>query len=456
VSSTPPVAQRLRPELRERMRHGVDVVALAGGGLATVIQTATLAKGVTTPGLAACLLTATIAVCGLLGLGGRARWTPIAYVVLLSLANLIASVLLGLRLGMGTIYILVIALAFLLLSRIWRWVTVGSVLLTPVIVGALFEYGVLERIPVLQPHEGAAWWRILLVGTLAMLCTAAMIGFAVRHLIAGRREIEIALHNEREARRAREQVEIEIARAQRSDLIVELAAEVGANIGAALAVISSRAEALTRELDDEARICLADVLAASSAARSTMRSLTVFAAEAPGGDARCDAALTARTLPQMVRRVLPERIALELATEAGAWVPLSATDLVRILSNLVLNARDAITDAGSIGVHVRRGGGDVTIEVTDDGSGMDEETRSRLFQPFFTTKPIGRGTGLGLATAKILVERAGGELTFVSEHGRGTQFTIRLPEVAAPSGASADDASTERGPHAPIECHLAG
>ena len=452
MTATSPPVQSLRPELRERMRHGVDLVALVGGVLATVLLTAALAKGVTMPGLAACLLTATIAVCGGLGLRGRARWTPIAYVVLLSFANLIASVLLGLRFGMGTIYILVIALAFLLLPRIWRWVTVTSVLITPVIVGALFEYGVLVGLPVFQPHDGVAWRRTLLVGTLAMMCTAAMIGFAVRHLIAGRREIEIALHNEREARRAREQVELEIARAHRSDLIVELAAEVGANIGAALAVISSRAEALTRELDDEARICLADVMAASSAARSTMRSLTVFAAEAPGAHARCDAGLTARTLPQMVRRVIPERIALELATEEGAWIPLSATDLVRILSNLVLNARDAISDAGSIRVHVRRGGGDVTIEVTDDGSGMDEETRARLFQPFFTTKPIGRGTGLGLATAKILVERAGGELSFASEPGRGTQFTIRLPEAAAPAA----DPATERELLAAEEGRLAG
>ena len=127
--------------------------------------------------------------------------------------------------------------------------------------------------------------------------------------------------------------------------------------------------------------------------------------------------------------MVPQRIDLTFSIEDGAWIPLSASDLLRILANLILNARDAIAEAGSIGVEVRRGGGHVTISVTDNGCGMDEAARARLFEPFFTTKPIGRGTGLGLATAKILVERAGGEIEVVSEPGIGTRFTIRLPEV---------------------------
>jgi two-component system NtrC family sensor kinase len=158
----------------------------------------------------------------------------------------------------------------------------------------------------------------------------------------------------------------------------------------------------------------------------------LFSPEASGVEARSDASETVRALPQLVRRTVPQRIALVLSVEDNAWVALSAPDLLRILANLVLNARDAIADVGTIGVHVRRGGGNVMLEVSDTGSGMDEETRARLFQPFFTTKPIGRGTGLGLATAKILVERAGGEIKCVSEPGTGTRFTIRVPEIAAP------------------------
>ena len=63
---------------------------------------------------------------------------------------------------------------------------------------------------------------------------------------------------------------------------------------------------------------------------------------------------------------------------------------------------------------------------------MDEATKAQLFQPFFTTKEVGRGTGLGLATAKVLIERAGGAIRVASQPGRGTQLTIQFPEL--PSG----------------------
>ncbi|MBA3820440.1 MAG: substrate-binding domain-containing protein, partial [Deltaproteobacteria bacterium] len=116
---------------------------------------------------------------------------------------------------------------------------------------------------------------------------------------------------------------------------------------------------------------------------------------------------------------------------ADARVAIATTDLARICANLVLNARDAIAGAGTIAVRVTRELAHVVIEVEDNGAGMDAATLARLFQPFFTTKPVGRGTGLGLATSKILVERAAGLITVVSEVGHGTCFTIRLPLVAS-------------------------
>ena len=87
-----------------------------------------------------------------------------------------------------------------------------------------------------------------------------------------------------------------------------------------------------------------------------------------------------------------------------------------------------VADSGTITLAVKRTTDSVTIDVADNGSGMDAEIHGRLFQPFFTTKPIGRGTGLGLATAKILVENAGGQIVCTSIPTKGTRFTIRLPE----------------------------
>jgi signal transduction histidine kinase len=445
VTASSPSCPSIGPALRDRIRRGLDLIALGGGGLATLIGLPTLATNTTLRAVVTTLVTTAIAACGLFGLRGRASWTPIAYVVLLFSAHVIALASFGFLLGMGTVYILIAALAFTFLSRIWRWAVVLCASITPVVVGALFEAGVLHAPPVFDPGDSGAWGRLLFIGAAAMIGIALIIGSALRHLRAARRQIEVALHHQRESRLAREQIELELARAQRAGLIVELAAEVGGDIGAALAIVSSRAEALMQGLDGDARACLSDVIAASNAARSTMRSLTLFAPEEPAVESLSDASHAARTLSQMMRRAVPQRIELVFSIEDGAWIPLSAGDLLRILANLILNARDAITDTGSIGFLLRRAAGFVTIEVTDDGCGMDETTRAQLFHPFFTTKPLGRGTGLGLATTKILVERAGGEIEFVSEPGRGTTFTIRLPEAVdgqGGEGSSRNDRTT--------------
>ena len=418
---TTPHASELRigPDLRDQIRRGVDLVALFGGLAATLVVMPNTIS----------ILPLTIAACGGVGARFRARWTPVAYILILLVAQFLAMTSFGLLLGMGVVYVLVTCLTFVFLSRAWRWVVVLSMSLTPVIVGILFEYGLPGEAPVFDAHDTKAWTRIVLVAASALIAIALIVDYSVRSLGTARRALENALHNERESRQARERVEVEITRTQRSDLLIELAAEVGASIGAALATISRSAESLTRELDEEARACLADVLVAASAAGSTMRSLTLFVPEAERAEALCDAAQAARGVPQLVRRTLPKSVALEMTIDDHAWVPMSATDLTRILANLVYNARDAISGSGTIALQVRRSEDSVLLEVADDGSGMAPQTLARLFQPFFTTKPIGRGTGLGLATAKILVERAGGVIECASELGQGTRITIRLPRA---------------------------
>ena len=113
----------------------------------------------------------------------------------------------------------------------------------------------------------------------------------------------------------------------------------------------------------------------------------------------------------------------------------------QILLNLVLNARDAMPDGGRITVSTRncalhRGRVGIAhrwveLSVTDTGDGMDAETLERAFEPFFTTKKPGRGNGLGLATARRLVQQQGGTIMAESEPGKGTRVSMRLPRVEA-------------------------
>jgi len=100
--------------------------------------------------------------------------------------------------------------------------------------------------------------------------------------------------------------------------------------------------------------------------------------------------------------------------------------------NLVVNAAHAIGSAdrgrGMIRVSTRLDGAYVVIEVADTGTGVPPEIAERLFDPFFTTKEVGTGTGQGLALVRTLVtDRHGGTITFTTEAGAGTVFTVRLP-----------------------------
>ncbi len=116
----------------------------------------------------------------------------------------------------------------------------------------------------------------------------------------------------------------------------------------------------------------------------------------------------------------------------------------RLLLNLILNARDAMPNGGSITIrlapvkltgHPGFQGRFVLLEVMDTGSGMDRETQRQIFEPFFTTKS--KGTGLGLAVVRQVIDRAGGLIRVESEPGRGTTFRVFFPRVGASTGDTA-------------------
>lgn len=123
-------------------------------------------------------------------------------------------------------------------------------------------------------------------------------------------------------------------------------------------------------------------------------------------------------------------ISLKLFPGQGVGKAELDPDQIRaVLVNLLRNAREACEAGDEILIASRRAGDDVLIQVTDTGSGMDEETSQKVFQPYFSTKK--GGTGLGLAMARRIIEGHGGVLSFTSEPGKGTQFSLRLPVSAS-------------------------
>lgn len=120
------------------------------------------------------------------------------------------------------------------------------------------------------------------------------------------------------------------------------------------------------------------------------------------------------------------RTVLELAE--GLPPVAGGAGLFQVFTNLIANAYDAMEAGGGVlTIRSRRAGEAIVVEVSDTGCGMPPEVLKRLFRPFFTTKPPGRGMGLGLAVCREIVERLCGGIEVVSEPGRGTTFTVSVP-----------------------------
>jgi nitrogen-specific signal transduction histidine kinase/CheY-like chemotaxis protein len=160
--------------------------------------------------------------------------------------------------------------------------------------------------------------------------------------------------------------------------------------------------------------------------------------------------------PLMQRLVGPgSEIRIEL-DPVPKWVRADRTQLIQVLLNLAINARDAMPEGGDLTIRTQRldevpAGGRfnrswssnqaAVLSVSDTGTGIDPAIAARVFEPFFTTKPFGQGTGLGLSVVEGIIAQSGGDLWLDSEPGKGTTFSMALPLVEP---VVADELEVER------------
>jgi PAS domain S-box-containing protein len=205
------------------------------------------------------------------------------------------------------------------------------------------------------------------------------------------------------------------------------------------------------EQPGEVREALVDVVRAAEHCAELTQALLAFSRRTPVETLPLDVKRLIGDVRDLLAPLLPASIRLDTRVERGvAWVEADRTQLQQVLINLIVNARDAMPDGGRLLLIARNchlgaaeaaqlsmatSGACVEMRVQDDGLGMSAEVGNRVFEPFFTTKDVGRGTGLGLATAYGIVQQSGGSISFESAPGRGTTFRVVLP--AARSGAAA-------------------
>jgi CheY-like chemotaxis protein len=187
-----------------------------------------------------------------------------------------------------------------------------------------------------------------------------------------------------------------------------------------------------------------------------LRQVLAFARGVEGKKSPVEIKLLLSEMEQIARDAFPKTIRVRTECGKDLW-PISgySTQLYQVLMNLSINARDAMPKGGQLSlcaenvqlddtssqVHADAvPGAYVLLTVSDTGTGMSRELLDKLFQPFFTTKESGKGTGLGLCTSLEIVRSHGGFLTVKSEVGQGTRFSVYLPALTAATGPAAEPA----------------
>ncbi|HEU4370258.1 MAG TPA: ATP-binding protein, partial [Methylomirabilota bacterium] len=260
------------------------------------------------------------------------------------------------------------------------------------------------------------------------------------------------LRQELDHERARgRRLEEDLREARRLEAVGRLAAGVAHDFSNILAVITGYSELMLKRMDpaDPMRTGAESIRkAAVWGLNLTQHMLTTSrATTSAAGTLDLNAVVTGvvRTLQPLLGEGI--EVVLQLEPQLGR-VNASMGLTEQVLMNLILNARDAMPAGGRVTIETGHvppergpaGRGAVMLRVRDTGCGMDTATLSRAFEPYFTTKPPGKGSGLGLATVFAFVTQSGGHIEAASEVGQGATFTIQLPRVDADEGGGALDA----------------
>jgi signal transduction histidine kinase len=221
--------------------------------------------------------------------------------------------------------------------------------------------------------------------------------------------------------------------AQKLQAVGQLASGVAHDFNNLLAVVLLNATVLQSALalDADQTADLEDIVGAARRGKALVRQLQAFSERSPAPDTPFDLSALVRGLGDLLCRLVQDGIELALETPVPAPVRGDPGELEQVVVNLVMNARDALPAGGVIVIRVDAGD-TVGLTVSDSGHGMPPDALPHLFEPFYTTKSLGDGPGLGLAAVHGIVRRHGGRVEVRSSPGRGTVIEVRLPRRRDP------------------------
>ena len=302
--------------------------------------------------------------------------------------------------------------------------------------------------------DGSRMWAHVVIDPI-LAEDGALIGFAkVTRDITEKHEAEEVLEDTRQA----------LVQSQKMEAVGQLTGGIAHDFNNLLAGISGSLEMIAARLDQGRIDAVPRYLDAAQEATRRAAALTqrllAFSRRQTLDPRPVDVDRLIGAMEDLLRRTTGAGIAVEVVRAHDLWpILVDANQLENVLLNLWINARDAMPDGGALSIRARNidldegaakshglaPGPYVAIAVSDTGCGMSQEVLERAFEPFYTTKPIGQGTGLGLSMAFGFVRQSNGHLHIASRLGEGTTVSIYLPrslaapEADVPSAAPARD-----------------
>lgn len=301
-----------------------------------------------------------------------------------------------------------------------------------------------------NPEYPLVWVRGGIVLALFGGASAFAVAKIVNQLERDKNKLKQSLAREQQQRIALEEAKTEnqqaqeaLANAQRTEALGKMASGIAHDFNNALTIIMGSAEIAMLDTTNNKQVekSLNSIVRASSSAAELTRSLLSFGRKDPTQETPVEVNSLIKALKKPLSRLLPDDINLTVSIAEPVTIVVDKAGLEKTLFNLIANSSESIKGSGEISlkcesITVANGtagippGEYAKLSVLDNGEGIDAKLKDKIFEPYFTTKEASAGAGLGLALLQSLMNEAGGHITFTSELGEGTEFSLYFPIVA--------------------------